>query len=48
MVATLGPSSLLAMGFWIPVTEELCKAIPIAFVVFVALRRNAIRRRRSI
>ena len=43
VVTALGPSSLLAVAFWIPATEELCKAIPVAFVVFVALRRTAIR-----
>ena len=43
VLAALGPSNLFAIGFWVPVTEELCKAIPVAFVVFVALRRSAVR-----
>ncbi len=43
VVEALGPSSVLAIGLWVPITEELCKAVPIAFVIFVALRRKAIR-----
>jgi RsiW-degrading membrane proteinase PrsW (M82 family) len=43
VVAALGPSNLLAIGVWVPITEELCKAIPVVFVIFIALRRSAIR-----
>ena len=43
VVTALGTSSLLAVSFWVPLTEELCKMIPVAFVVLVALRRSAAR-----
>jgi len=43
VVTALGTSSLLAVSVWVPLTEELCKAIPVAFVVIVALRRTTIR-----
>ena len=43
VVTALGPSSLFAHAVWVPVTEELCKAIPVIFVVIVALRRTTVR-----
>jgi RsiW-degrading membrane proteinase PrsW (M82 family) len=43
VVTALGTSSLLAVSAWVPVTEELCKLIPVAFVAVVALRRTAVR-----
>ncbi len=43
VVAALGTSSLLAVVVWVPLIEELSKAIPVAFVAFVALRRTALR-----
>jgi RsiW-degrading membrane proteinase PrsW (M82 family) len=43
VVTAFGPLSLFAVAFWVPLTEELCKAIPVIFVVVVALRRTAVR-----
>jgi RsiW-degrading membrane proteinase PrsW (M82 family) len=43
VVTALGRSSLFAVAVWVPLTEELCKAIPVIFVVIVALRRTAVR-----
>ncbi len=43
VVGALGRSSLLAVSVWVPLTEELCKMIPVAFVVIVALKRTTVR-----
>jgi RsiW-degrading membrane proteinase PrsW (M82 family) len=43
IVEALGTSSLVAVSLWVPLTEELCKAIPIAFVLVIALRRTTVR-----
>jgi RsiW-degrading membrane proteinase PrsW (M82 family) len=43
VVAALGQSSLFAVAVWVPITEELCKAIPVILVVIVALRRTTAR-----
>jgi RsiW-degrading membrane proteinase PrsW (M82 family) len=42
-IAAAGRSSLFAVAAWVPLTEELCKQIPAAFVIIVALRRSAVR-----
>jgi RsiW-degrading membrane proteinase PrsW (M82 family) len=42
-IAVAGRSSLFAVAAWVPLTEELCKQIPAAFVIIVALRRTAVR-----
>ena len=43
VLTALGTSNLLGVAVWVPVTEELCKVIPVIFVVAVALRRKAVR-----
>jgi RsiW-degrading membrane proteinase PrsW (M82 family) len=43
VVTALGATSLLAVAVWVPLTEELCKSIPVIFVVVVALRRTRVR-----
>ena len=39
LVAKLGTSSLLAVGIWVPLTEEACKMLPVLFALGWALRR---------
>jgi len=39
VILALGTSSIFAAGIWVPVTEELSKLIPGAFVLVLALRR---------
>jgi hypothetical protein len=43
VVVALGQSSVFATGIWVPVTEELFKAIPLIVVVMVAVRRSSVR-----
>jgi RsiW-degrading membrane proteinase PrsW (M82 family) len=43
VIVALGTSSTLAVGVWVPITEELCKMIPVALVLFLALRRSGTR-----
>jgi RsiW-degrading membrane proteinase PrsW (M82 family) len=40
VVAELGTSSVLAVGLWVPITEELCKLLPILLMLRVALKRT--------
>lgn len=40
MIVALGTNSLFAAAVWVPVTEEICKLLPLAFVLFFALRRS--------
>lgn len=43
LVLKLGASSLLAVGIWVPLTEELCKMLPVVFLLVMALRRRDVR-----
>ena len=38
IVATLGVDNLFATSIWVPVTEELFKALPVAVIVLIAAR----------
>jgi len=40
VIVALGTNSLFAAALWVPVTEEICKLLPLAFVLFFALRRS--------
>jgi RsiW-degrading membrane proteinase PrsW (M82 family) len=40
VIVALGTNSLFAAALWVPITEELCKLLPLAFVLFFALRRS--------
>jgi len=40
VILALGTNSLVAGALWVPITEELCKLVPLAFVLFFALRRS--------
>ncbi len=40
VVEALGTHSLFAVAVWVPLTEEICKLLPLAFVLFFALRRS--------
>ncbi len=43
LVEALGTSSVLAAGVWVPLTEELCKMLPVLLILRLALRRTAAR-----
>jgi RsiW-degrading membrane proteinase PrsW (M82 family) len=43
VVVALGQSSLMATAVWVPLTEELFKALPLIFVAVTALRRTSAR-----
>jgi RsiW-degrading membrane proteinase PrsW (M82 family) len=40
IILALGTNSLVAGALWVPITEELCKLVPLAFLLFFALRRS--------
>jgi RsiW-degrading membrane proteinase PrsW (M82 family) len=40
LVLMLGTSSILAVGIWVPLTEELCKMLPVVLVLVLALRSS--------
>jgi RsiW-degrading membrane proteinase PrsW (M82 family) len=40
VIEALGANSLLAAAIWVPVTEEMLKLLPMAFLLFFALRRS--------
>jgi RsiW-degrading membrane proteinase PrsW (M82 family) len=40
VILALGPNSLVAAALWVPITEELCKLLPLAFMLFFAQRRS--------
>jgi len=40
VIVALGGSSVLAVGIWVPFTEELCKMIPVMLILALALRRS--------
>jgi RsiW-degrading membrane proteinase PrsW (M82 family) len=39
-IVALGANSLFAAAIWVPVTEEMVKLLPLAFMLFFALRRS--------
>lgn len=43
LVEALGTSSVLAAGVWVPLTEELCKMLPVLLILRLALRRTVTR-----
>jgi len=43
LIVALGTSSVLAAGIWVPVTEELCKMLPVILILVLALRRAEFR-----
>lgn len=43
IVYLLGDDSALAVAFWVPLTEEILKLLPVALVVFLATRRTNLR-----
>jgi RsiW-degrading membrane proteinase PrsW (M82 family) len=43
VIEALGTHSLFAVALWVPVTEELCKLLPLAFMLFFSLRRSTAR-----
>jgi RsiW-degrading membrane proteinase PrsW (M82 family) len=43
IVNSLGTNSVLATSVWVPLTEELCKALPVVLIVVFAARRRASR-----
>lgn len=40
VIVALGNSSLFAAAVWVPITEEIFKLLPLAFMLFYALRRR--------
>jgi RsiW-degrading membrane proteinase PrsW (M82 family) len=40
VIVALGTNSLFAAALWVPITEEICKLLPLAFVLFFARRRS--------
>jgi RsiW-degrading membrane proteinase PrsW (M82 family) len=40
LILMLGTSSVLAAGIWVPLTEELCKMLPVILILVLALRRS--------
>ena len=40
VIVALGGSSVFAVGIWVPLTEELCKMIPVMLILVLALRRS--------
>jgi RsiW-degrading membrane proteinase PrsW (M82 family) len=40
VIVALGAHNLFAAAIWIPVTEEILKLLPLAFMLFYALRRS--------
>jgi RsiW-degrading membrane proteinase PrsW (M82 family) len=43
LILALGTSSLFAAAIWVPVTEELCKMLPVILILILALRRRETR-----
>lgn len=43
VIVALGNSSLFAAAVWVPITEEIVKLLPLAFMLFYALRRRDVR-----
>jgi RsiW-degrading membrane proteinase PrsW (M82 family) len=43
VILALGTNSLVAGALWVPITEELCKLLPLAFLLFFTLRRTEAR-----
>ncbi len=43
VIVALGTNNLFAAALWVPVTEEICKLLPMAFLLFFAVRRSAAR-----
>ena len=43
VVTSLGQDSVVATSIWVPVTEELCQALPLILVLFFAARRATAR-----
>jgi RsiW-degrading membrane proteinase PrsW (M82 family) len=39
LIVALGTSSVFAAAIWVPLTEELCKMIPVILILVLALRR---------
>lgn len=39
LIVALGSSSVLASAIWVPLTEELCKMLPVILIMVLALRR---------
>jgi RsiW-degrading membrane proteinase PrsW (M82 family) len=39
LILALGTSSLFAAAIWVPITEELCKMLPVILILVLALRR---------
>lgn len=40
VIVALGNNSLFAAAIWVPITEEIFKLLPLAFMLFFALRRS--------
>jgi RsiW-degrading membrane proteinase PrsW (M82 family) len=43
LIVALGTSNLFASAIWVPMTEEICKMIPVVLVLVLALRRTGSR-----
>jgi RsiW-degrading membrane proteinase PrsW (M82 family) len=40
VIEALGAHNVFAAAVWVPITEEICKLLPLVFVLFFALRRS--------
>lgn len=40
VILALGTSNVLAVAIWVPLTEEICKMIPVILILVLALRRT--------
>jgi RsiW-degrading membrane proteinase PrsW (M82 family) len=40
LILALGPSNVFAVAIWVPMTEEICKLIPVILILILALRRT--------
>ena len=43
LILALGTSSVFAAAIWVPLTEELCKMLPVILILVLALRRGETR-----
>jgi RsiW-degrading membrane proteinase PrsW (M82 family) len=43
LILALGTSSVFAAAIWVPLTEELCKMLPVILLLVLALRRRQMR-----
>ena len=40
LILALGPSNVFAVAIWVPLTEEICKMLPVILILVLALRRT--------